>query len=63
MQEQSVHHVSTQLGENINAIYGITKALPYTKRNENTAYRELRVHNYCTILIWGEKKAEFNQHL
>lgn len=42
MQEQSVHHVSTQLGENINAIYGITKALPYTKRNENTAYRELK---------------------
>jgi hypothetical protein len=32
MQEQSVHHVSTQqLGENINAINGITKALPYTK--------------------------------
>lgn len=42
MQEQSVHHVSTQLCENINAIYGITKALPYTKRNENTAYRELK---------------------
>lgn len=42
MQEQSVHHVSTQLGENINAIYGLTKALPYTKRKKNTAYRELK---------------------
>lgn len=63
MQEQSVHHVSTQLDEN-NAIYGITKALPYTKRNENIAYRELKeCINYCTILTWGEKKAEFNQHL
>lgn len=31
MQEQSVHQVSTQPGENINAINGITKALPYTK--------------------------------
>lgn len=32
MQEQSVHYVSNQqLGENIKAINGITKALPYTK--------------------------------
>lgn len=49
-------------GENINAINGITKALPYTKEMK-TAYRELKECVTTAQSQLGRKKAEFNQHL
>lgn len=52
-----------QLGENINAINGITKALPYTKEMRTQPTGSLESTYYCNNLNSGGEKADLIKDL